>query len=183
MSAASALIEPASFLGVETSVTGRRWAMRCAGHEAERAIARMVQAHALPELLARVLAGRGVRPDEAAAFLSPKLKALMPDPDGLLDMPKAASRLAKAVRDGETVAVFGDYDVDGAASAAMLAEYLRGLGLRVPVHIPDRIAEGYGPNEAAIAALAAEGASVLVCVDCGTSGHGPWKRRRVTAST
>ncbi len=173
MSAAPALIEPASFLGVESSVTGRRWAMRCAGHEAERAIARMVQAHALPELLARVLTGRGVRPDEAAAFLSPKLKALMPDPDGLLDMPKAANRLAKAVRDGETVAVFGDYDVDGAASAAMLAEYLRGLGLRVPVHIPDRIAEGYGPNEGAIAALAAEGASVLVCVDCGTSGHGP----------
>lgn len=173
MSAASALIEPASFLGVESSVTGRRWAMRCAGHDDERAIARMVQAHALPELLARVLTGRSVKPDEAAAFLSPKLKALMPDPDGLLDMRKAAARLARAVRDGETVAVFGDYDVDGAASAAMLAEYLRGLGLTVPVHIPDRIAEGYGPNEGAIAALAAEGASVLVCVDCGTSGHGP----------
>ncbi len=173
MSAASALIEPASFLGVESSVTGRRWAMRCAGHDDERAIARMVQAHALPELLARVLTGRSVKPDEAAAFLSPKLKALMPDPDGLLDMRKAAARLARAVREGETVAVFGDYDVDGAASAAMLAEYLRGLGLTVPVHIPDRIAEGYGPNEGAIAALAAEGASVLVCVDCGTSGHGP----------
>ncbi|MCJ2012962.1 single-stranded-DNA-specific exonuclease RecJ [Methylobacterium sp. J-076] len=133
----------------------------------------MVQAHALPELLARVLAGRGVRPDAAEAFLAPRLRDLMPDPDSLLDMQLAMRRLVRAVRDGETVAVFGDYDVDGAASAAMLAEYLRGLGLTVRVHIPDRIAEGYGPNEGAIAALAAEGASVLVCVDCGTSGHGP----------
>lgn len=173
MSAAAALIESPSLLGVDASVTGRRWATRCAGLETDLAIARMVQAHALPELLARVLAGRGVRPDEAEAFLAPRLRDLMPDPSVLLDMETAANRLARAVRDGETVAVFGDYDVDGAASAAMLAEYLRGLGLRVPIHIPDRIAEGYGPNEAAIAALQAEGATLLVCVDCGTSGHGP----------
>ncbi len=176
MSAASALIAPTSFLGVEASVTGRRWAMRCEGLDSDRAIARMVQAHALPELLARVLTGRGVRADEADAFLSPRLRDLMPDPDRLLDMDKAATRLARAIRDGETVAVFGDYDVDGAASAAMLAEYLRGFGLAVPVHIPDRIAEGYGPNEGAIAALAADGATLLVCVDCGTSGHGPLER-------
>lgn len=173
MSAASALIEPLSLLGVEASVTGRRWAPRCAGLEGDLAIARMVQAHGLPELLARVLAGRGVQPDSAEAFLAPRLRELMPDPNTLLDMQPAVRRLARAVRAGETVAVFGDYDVDGAASAAMLAEYLRGLGLTVPVHIPDRIAEGYGPNEGAIAALAAEGARVLVCVDCGTSGHGP----------
>lgn len=174
MSAASALIEPTtSLLGVECSVTGRRWAERCAGLESDRAIARMVQAHGLPELLARVLTGRGVAPDAAEAYLAPRLRDLMPDPDSLLDMQAAVRRLAQAVREGETIAVFGDYDVDGAASAAMLAEYLRGFGLTVPVHIPDRIAEGYGPNEGAIAALAAEGARVLVCVDCGTSGHGP----------
>lgn len=173
MSAASALIESASLLGVDASVTGRRWATRCAGLESDLAVARMVQAHALPELLARVLAGRGVAPDAAEAFLAPRLRDLMPDPDTLLDMGSAVERLVRAVRRGETVAVFGDYDVDGAASAAMLAEYLRGLGLTVPVHIPDRIAEGYGPNEGAIASLAAEGATVLVCVDCGTSGHGP----------
>ncbi len=173
MSAASALIEPLSLLGVDASVTGRRWATRCAGLDVDLAIARMVQAHGLPELLARVLAGRGVRPDAAEAFLAPRLRDLMPDPETLLDMGTAVERLTRAVRQGEMVAVFGDYDVDGAASAAMLAEYLRGQGLTVPVHIPDRIAEGYGPNEGAIAALAAEGASVLVCVDCGTSGHGP----------
>ncbi len=97
----------------------------------------------------------------------------MPDPHVLLDMDAAVRRLVRAVRRGETVAVFGDYDVDGAASAAMLAGYLRGLGLEAPIHIPDRITEGYGPNVAAINALAAEGATLLVCVDCGTSGHGP----------
>ncbi|MDP4021277.1 single-stranded-DNA-specific exonuclease RecJ [Methylobacterium sp. NEAU 140] len=133
----------------------------------------MVQAHGLPELLARVLAGRGVVPEAAAAHLAPRLRDLMPDPSTLLDMDAAVRRLVRAVRRGETVAIFGDYDVDGAASAAMLAEYLRGLGLTAPVHIPDRITEGYGPNVAAITALAAEGASLLVCVDCGTSGHGP----------
>ncbi|GJD79517.1 single-stranded-DNA-specific exonuclease RecJ [Methylobacterium gregans] len=133
----------------------------------------MVQAYGLPELLARVLAGRGIRPDGADAYLRPRLRELMPDPDSLLDMDIAAKRIARAVRRGEIVAVFGDYDVDGAASAALLAGYLQGLGVTARIHIPDRITEGYGPNVAAVRALAAEGASLLVCVDCGTSGHGP----------
>ncbi|WP_279574935.1 single-stranded-DNA-specific exonuclease RecJ [Methylobacterium sp. J-088] len=133
----------------------------------------MVQAHGLPELLARVLAGRGVGPDDASRHLAPRLRDLMPDPDTLLDMDAAVRRLVRAVRRGETVAVFGDYDVDGAASAALLAGYLRGLGIRSPIHIPDRITEGYGPNIGAITALAADGATLLVCVDCGTSGHAP----------
>ncbi|WP_331295518.1 single-stranded-DNA-specific exonuclease RecJ [Methylobacterium hispanicum] len=133
----------------------------------------MVQAYGLPELLARVLAGRGIRPDGAEAYLSPRLRTLMPDPDTLLDMEIAARRIARAVRRGEIVAVFGDYDVDGAASAALLAGYLQGLGVTARIHIPDRITEGYGPNVTAVRALAAEGASLLVCVDCGTSGHGP----------
>ncbi|WP_245931009.1 single-stranded-DNA-specific exonuclease RecJ [Methylobacterium radiodurans] len=133
----------------------------------------MVQAYGLPELLARVLAGRGIRPDRAEAYLHPRLRELMPDPDSLLDMEIAAKRIARAVRRGEVVAVFGDYDVDGAASAALLAGYLQGLGVTARIHIPDRITEGYGPNVGAVRALAAEGASLLVCVDCGTSGHGP----------
>ena len=133
----------------------------------------MVQAHGLPELLARVLAGRGVRPAGSDAYLKPRLRDLMPDPDCLVDMDAAAERLARAVRHGESVAVFGDYDVDGAASAALLAGYLRRLGVPTRIHIPDRITEGYGPNTAAVAALAGEGARLLVCVDCGTSGHGP----------
>lgn len=173
MSCAPSLAEPPPFLGVTASVTGRRWQERCAGGLVHTHIAKMVQAHGLPELLARVLAGRGVAPDEAGRHLAPRLRDLMPDPHVLLDMDAAVRRLARAVRRGETVAVFGDYDVDGAASAALLAGYLRELGLRAPIHIPDRITEGYGPNVAAINALSADGATLLVCVDCGTSGHGP----------
>ncbi len=161
------------FLGVSHSVTGRLWRERCAGRDVQNRIAHMVQAHGLPELLARVLAGRGVAADVTERFLAPRLRDLMPDPDTLLDMDAAVRRLVQAVCRGEIVAVFGDYDVDGAASAAMLAGYLRDLGLKAPIHIPDRITEGYGPNIAAITALAAEGATLLVCVDCGTNGHGP----------
>lgn len=164
---------PRPFLGVSASIQGRAWRERCADPIAQADAVTMVQAYGLPELLARVLAGRGIRPDGAEAYLSPRLRTLMPDPDTLLDMEIAARRIARAVRRGEIVAVFGDYDVDGAASAALLAGYLQGLGVTARIHIPDRITEGYGPNVTAVRALAAEGASLLVCVDCGTSGHGP----------
>ncbi|AWN36333.1 single-stranded-DNA-specific exonuclease RecJ [Methylobacterium radiodurans] len=164
---------PRPFLGVAASIQGRAWRERCADPSAQADAALMVQAYGLPELLARVLAGRGIRPDRAEAYLHPRLRELMPDPDSLLDMEIAAKRIARAVRRGEVVAVFGDYDVDGAASAALLAGYLQGLGVTARIHIPDRITEGYGPNVGAVRALAAEGASLLVCVDCGTSGHGP----------
>ncbi|MBE7199901.1 MAG: single-stranded-DNA-specific exonuclease RecJ [Parafilimonas terrae] len=173
VSCAPSLAEPAAYLGVAASVTGRRWQERCIGGLVQTHIAKMVQAYGLPELLARVLAGRGIAPDAVDRFLAPRLRDLMPDPLVLLDMEAAVDRLVRAVRRGETVAVFGDYDVDGAASAAMLADYLRGLGLKAPIHIPDRITEGYGPNSAAINTLAADGATLLVCVDCGTSGHAP----------
>ncbi|MGU3662797.1 single-stranded-DNA-specific exonuclease RecJ [Methylobacterium sp. A49B] len=173
VSCAPSLAEPAAYLGVAASVTGRRWQERCVGGLVQTHIAKMVQAYGLPELLARVLAGRGIAPDAVDRFLAPRLRDLMPDPLVLLDMEAAVDRLVRAVRRGETVAVFGDYDVDGAASAAMLADYLRGLGLKAPIHIPDRITEGYGPNSAAINTLAADGATLLVCVDCGTSGHAP----------
>jgi len=164
---------PRPFLGVSRSLLGRAWHERCADPRAQAEAAMMVQAHALPDMLARVLAGRGVRPAEAAAYLAPRLRDLMPDPACLLDMEAAAERLARAVRAGESVAVFGDYDVDGAASAALLAGYLRQLGVPVRIHIPDRLTEGYGPNSEAVARLAGEGASLLVTVDCGTSGHEP----------
>ncbi len=166
-------VPPRAFLGVTASVLGRTWRERCADAVTQGHAAAMVQAHGLPDLLARVLAGRGVRPDQAQAYLRPRLRDLLPDPDSLVDMSLAAKRIARAVRRGEIVAVFGDYDVDGAASAALLAGYLRGLGVPARIHIPDRITEGYGPNVAAVRGLAAEGATLLVCVDCGTSGHGP----------
>jgi single-stranded-DNA-specific exonuclease len=125
-----------------------------------------------------VLAGRGVEVDEAVAFLDPTVRALMPDPGVLAGMAVAAARLADAVGRGETVAIFGDYDVDGATSAATLARFLRRGELDPLIHIPDRIFEGYGPNVEAIRALAARGATLLVTVDCGTTSHEPLAEAR-----
>ena len=173
VSAAFSLDAPRAFLDVSLSVLGRPWRDRCADPTVQAYAATMVQAHALPELLARVLAGRGIRPAEVDAYLKPRLRDLMPDPDCLIDMAPAVDRLARAVQTSEQVAIFGDYDVDGAASAALLASYLRGFGLTVHIHIPDRITEGYGPNVAAVEALRGDGATLLVTVDCGTSGHAP----------
>src|SRR5262249_11317030 len=102
-------------------------------------------------------------------FLEPTLRALLPDPAVLADMEVAAERIADAVRRGETVAVFGDYDVDGACSAALMVSLLRGLGCTVMAHVPDRLAEGYGPNATALRSLVARGATLIVCVDCGTA--------------
>src|SRR3954452_12426560 len=160
------------FLGVDQSVLGRAWVDRCAPAGAMTATA-IAQTHALPDVLARVLAGRGVGVRETPGFLTPRLRDLTPDPQVLRDMDAAAARLADAATRGETVAIFGDYDVDGACSAALLAEYLRACGTPSLIHIPDRITEGYGPNVEAIRALAGQGAKLLVTVDCGTASHEP----------
>src|SRR5215468_5664019 len=160
------------FLGVERSATGRAWRDRLDERGAARALA-MVQRHGLPELLARVLAGRSVEVEDALAFLDPTVRALMPDPGTLAGMAEAAARLADAVGRGETVAILGDYDVDGATAAAVLARFLRHAGLKPIIHIPDRLFEGYGPNIEAVRALAAQGATLLVTVDCGTMSHEP----------
>jgi single-stranded-DNA-specific exonuclease len=161
------------FLGVERSVCGRAWRDRLDERGSARALAIAQRHDDVPELLARILAGRGVEVDEVATFLDPTVRALMPDPDTLSGMPAAAARLADAVGRGETVAIFGDYDVDGATSAATLGRYLRHCGLQPVIHIPDRLFEGYGPNTEAIRALAARGATLLVTVDCGTMSHAP----------
>jgi single-stranded-DNA-specific exonuclease len=156
------------FLGVARSATGRAWRDRLDARG--RAVALTIaQRHGLPELLARVLAGRGVEADEVEAFLDPTLRRLLPDPHRLTGMEAAAARLADAVERREAVAIFGDYDVDGATSAALLARYLRFCGLDPLVHIPDRIFEGYGPNIDAIMTFAGKGVSLLVTVDCGTT--------------
>jgi single-stranded-DNA-specific exonuclease len=166
------------FLGVERSVCGRVWRDRLDERGSARALAIAQRHDDVPELLARILAGRGVEVDEVASFLDPTVRALMPDPDVLAGMPAAAARLVDAVTRGETVAIFGDYDVDGATSAATLGRYLRHCGLRPIIHIPDRLFEGYGPNAEAIRALAAQGASLLVTVDCGTTSHEPLSEAR-----
>lgn len=155
-------------LGVTRSVLGRRWVWRQADTRIGMAIAQRLD---LPELLGQLLAARGVTPEQAALFLEPTLRALLPDPSVLVDMDRAAERLAQAVRAQEPVAVFGDYDVDGASAGALMLRFLRDLGCPVRHYVPDRLKEGYGPNPGAIAALCDGGATLLVCVDCGIAAH------------
>jgi len=165
------------FLGVENSATGRAWRDRLDQRGAARALA-IAQRHDLPELLARILAGRNVEVDAVEAFLDPTIKRSMPDPNVLTAMPEAAARIADAVMRGESIAIFGDYDVDGATSAASLARFLRFCGVEPIVHIPDRLFEGYGPNVEAVRALAARGATLLITVDCGTTSIEPLAEAR-----
>jgi single-stranded-DNA-specific exonuclease len=160
------------FLGVENSATDRAWRDRLDERGAARALA-IAQRHEIPELLARILAGRNVEADAVDAFLDPTIKRSMPDPNVLTAMPEAAARIADAMTRGESIAIFGDYDVDGATSAAVLARFLRHGGIEPLVHIPDRLFEGYGPNVEAVRALAARGATLLVTVDCGTTSIEP----------
>jgi single-stranded-DNA-specific exonuclease len=160
------------FLDVRQSVCGRAWRDRLDERGAARALA-ITQRHGVSELLARVLAGRDVEADGVAEFLDPTVRRLMPDPEVLTDMAKAAARIADAVERREAIAIFGDYDVDGATSAAVLATFLRHGGIEPLIHIPDRLFEGYGPNTEAVRALAGKGARLLVTVDCGTTSIAP----------
>jgi len=153
-------------LGIAASLTGRRWTWRTGEDRVGLGIAQRL---GLPEIVGRLLAARGVDLETAAHFLDPTLRALLPDPSLLSDMDRAADRLAHAVLKVETVGVFGDYDVDGACSAAIVVTVLRSLGCRVLTHVPDRLLEGYGPNGPALLALVQQGASLIVCVDCGTA--------------
>jgi single-stranded-DNA-specific exonuclease len=129
------------------------------------------QREGLPEIVGRVLAGRGIAPEDCAAYLAPSLKTLLPDPSTLIDMDKAAHRIAEAIMQDEKVAVFGDYDVDGATSSAVLQRFFRGVGSDLRIYIPDRIREGYGPNAPALMTLRDEGIKLIVTVDCGTMAH------------
>ena len=158
------------FLGVARSFLGRVWRERPGDARAAAAIARR---EGLPDIAARLLANRGVTPESAPAFLRPRLRTSLPDPSSLKDMDTAAERLADAAEAGETVAVFADYDVDGATSAALIARFLGAAGGGARIHIPDRITEGYGPNEAAFDRFAAEGHRLVLLLDCGTTAFGP----------
>ncbi len=176
---------PDAVLGVERSLSGRRWAWHRADAGAahdpeaqERLGLALAQRLALPEMVGRLLSARGVDPEAAAHYLEPTLRALLPDPSCLADMDAAAARLARAVRQAETVGVFGDYDVDGACAAALVTLLLRSLGCTVHTHIPDRMREGYGPNEAALSGLVDRGATLIVCVDCGTAAPEPLAQLR-----
>lgn len=164
--------QPRFFLGVEKSARGRAWRDRLDARGTALALA-IAQRHGVPDMLARILAGRGVAAADVESYLDPAVKRLMPDPDTLTGMREAAARIADAIERTETVAIFGDYDVDGATSSALLARYLRRCGLSPILHIPDRLFEGYGPNVDAVRGLADRGATLLVTVDCGTTSLEP----------
>lgn len=158
----------AAFLGVETSLSGRRWTGLSADQDRLAEVLR--QETGLPDPLCRVLARRGVLPDAAEGFLAPTLRDTLPNPNTLLDMEPASKRLVAAAIRRERIAIFADYDVDGGASAALLQWWLRSQGHRATLYVPDRIDEGYGPNPAAMKALANDH-DLIVCVDCGTLSH------------
>lgn len=159
-----------SFLGVEQSLTGRRWVGPSI--ETDRAAETIAQFSDLPRPVCQILARRGVAAQDAETFLAPSLRELLPDPRSLKDMETAAMRFLQAVKSRQRIAIFADYDVDGGSSAALLIVWLRQLGVTATLYIPDRIDEGYGPNDEAMSALAAEH-DLIICVDCGTLSHGP----------
>lgn len=161
-----------AFLGVERSATGRVWRDRLDPRGTARALA-IAQRYQVPEMLSRIIAGRGIDIDAVEDFLDPTIRKLLPDPLTVTDMETAAKRIADAAALGEKVAIFGDYDVDGATSAALLTWHLRHCGLDPLIHIPDRIFEGYGPNVEAVRGLANKGATLLITVDCGTTSIEP----------
>ncbi|MEP2943385.1 MAG: single-stranded-DNA-specific exonuclease RecJ [Hyphomicrobiales bacterium] len=160
--------EGRTFLSVKQSISGKRWVDRLTP-SLDTVALDIAQKADIPDLIARILAGRGVRADEAVDFLNPTIKNLMPDPHVFQDMEVAAKRIADAVEKQQTVAIFGDYDVDGATSSAVLYRFLTAFGVSARIYIPDRILEGYGPNPAAIRQLVEEGAELIVTVDCGVS--------------
>jgi single-stranded-DNA-specific exonuclease len=156
------------YLGVERSLSGRRWRER----PADPGLARRHQlALGLSEPLARALASRGVAEADGESFLNPTLKALFPDPSSFADMDRAAQVLVDALEQSRPAVVFADYDVDGASSAAQLVRWFRAMGRELPIYVPDRITEGYGPSPAAFRRLKAEGAELVVTVDCGAAAH------------
>ncbi len=165
----------AAFAGIERSALGRRWQARDGD---TNLVLGLAQRLGVSETVARILVGRGVPEAEAAAFLDPRLRDLLPDPSHLKDMDKAVARIVAAIEAGEPVAIFGDYDVDGATSAALLHGVIAGAGGQVTHYIPDRMKEGYGPNAPALLKLRGDGAKVVVTVDCGTTAHAPLEAAR-----
>lgn len=157
-------------LGVSASFGGKAWRQRLTDARLGLSLAQRLD---VPEIVGRALAARGIAEDTAERFFNPTLRAAMPDPSHLLDMDKAAERLARAVKDGEKIAVFGDYDVDGATSGALLHRFLAAVGAPPLLYIPDRLKEGYGPNASALLKLKQDGAAVIVTVDCGITAFEP----------
>lgn len=151
------------------SLLKKHWRLR----EVPEGELQQAQEHCAEPLLAKFLLGRGLHPADISAFLEPKLKSQMPDPAGLKGMELAVARLVAAVEQRQRIVIFGDYDVDGATASAVMVRFLRMLGHDAQIYIPDRILEGYGPNTEALLKLRAEGAELVVMVDCGTVSFAP----------
>ncbi|MGB1641920.1 MAG: single-stranded-DNA-specific exonuclease RecJ, partial [Paracoccaceae bacterium] len=158
------------YLGVSQSLSEKRWI----GPEnaVDLAAQALMQNTELPLAMCFVLARLGIPSDDVETYLDPLIKSLLPDPRGVLDMSKAAERILRAVANNDRIAVFADYDVDGASSAALLLTWLKAMGRPATLYVPDRIDEGYGPNEPAMRQLA-ENHELIICVDCGTLSHAP----------
>jgi single-stranded-DNA-specific exonuclease len=170
MSAALKLESGAAFLGVERSLTGRRWRTR----EAELGLVEAFRRRfSLPEIAARLLAARGISLEGAETFLDPTLKALFPDPSTFQDMDEAARVIEDAIVAGRSCAVLADYDVDGGSSGAQLVRYFRARGRELKIYVPDRMTEGYGPSIIAFERLKAAGVELVITVDCGAAAEGP----------
>ena len=158
----------AGFLGVGRSLSGRSWSQRPADAETVRQHQLKL---GLSEPLARALAARLIGPEAAESYLAPTLKALFPDPSSFLDMDRAAEILIDALQSGRPAAVFADYDVDGASSSALLVRWFRAMGAELPIYVPDRLIEGYGPSALAFERLKGQGVELVVTVDCGAAAH------------
>lgn len=149
-------------LGVSSSLSGRAWRWRGGNMELGDGVNGLET-----DILTQLLLTRGVERDDVARHLSPTLREFLPDPSLFRDMDAAAERIAQAVLAGEAMTIYGDYDVDGATSAALLVNLLRELGANADYYIPDRLLEGYGPSGAALVKLGEQGSSLIVTVDCG----------------
>lgn len=155
-------------MDVAQSFSGRRWEFARVDADLAQAVARD---HRIPAMIARLLISRGVKAEEALDYLNPTLKRLLPEPRTLQHMDEAVVRVATAIRSGEKIAVFGDYDVDGSCSAALMHGFLSAVAAPPRIYVPDRLTEGYGPNAAALLALQSEGISLVVTVDCGAGAQ------------
>lgn len=168
MASEAALAIGSAAFGVSRSFSGRRWRLRRAE---DGAVGALAHKHGLTTSLARILAARNVAAEDVPDLLNPTLKRLLPEPFALADMERAVERTVRALTDGEPAAVFGDYDVDGSCSAALMHDYLSALGHPPRIYIPDRLREGYGPSQAAMRILKEEGACLVFTVDCGATAQ------------
>lgn len=162
--------ETEALLGVASSASGQSWQLRPFSERMAQALSHKLDASYTVGCL---LAARGVDLEGAEQFYRPSLRDLLPEPSTLKDMTRGAARIVAAIQAGEKVAVFGDYDVDGATSSALLIRYFRALGLNLASYIPDRMAEGYGPNVPAMKSLRDQGVDLVITVDCGTLSYEP----------